>query len=278
MAVFLSAATTLLGFGAMWGAEHSLLRSTGITAFLGIAYSMLGAFLILPTLLARIARARGESTAPAKGLRERVLARYRYMEAYPRLFARFKTRLDPMFAELEGLLRSADGVKGVLDIGTGYGVPACWLLERYPDSRLQGVEPEAERVRVAAMALGERGTVTQGRAPEIPQVERPAELGTMIDMLHFLTDDEVALTLRRVRERLNAGALLLVRVSLVPTRRRLPWSWWAQNLLLRAARVPVCYRPLPRVAELAAAAGFRVERTLPSGADGELAWLVARTP
>jgi hypothetical protein len=128
------------------------------------------------------------------------------------------------------------------------------------------------------MALGERGTVAQGRAPEIPQVERPADLGTMIDMLHFLTDDEVALTLQRVRERLGAGALLLVRVSLVPPRRRLPWSWWVQNLLLRAARVPVFYRPMLRVAELVAAAGFSVERTLPSGADGELAWLVARTP
>jgi hypothetical protein len=140
------------------------------------------------------------------------------------------------------------------------------------------VEPEAERVRVAAMALGERGTVTQGRAPEIPEVDRPADLGTMIDMLHFLTDDEVALTLQRVRQRLSAGALLLVRVSLVPARRRLPWSWWVQNWMLRAARVPAFYRPLPRVAELAAAAGYRVERTLPSGSDGELAWLVARTP
>ena len=110
MAVFLSAATTLLGFGAMWGADHSLLRSTGITAFLGIAYSMLGAFLILPTLLGRIRRA-GKPVAPAAGLRDRVLARYRHMEAYPRLFARFKTRLDPMFRELEGILRSADGVR-----------------------------------------------------------------------------------------------------------------------------------------------------------------------
>ena len=138
------------------------------------------------------------------------------------------------------------------------------------------MEPEAERVRIAAMALGERGTVTQGRAPEVPEVEQPVDLGTMIDMVHFLTDDEVALTLRRVRERMRPGALLLVRASLVPTRRRLPWSWWAQNLVLRATRVPVRYRPLPQLAQLVAAAGFRVERTLPSGPDGELVWLVGR--
>jgi hypothetical protein len=278
MAIFLSAVATLFGFGAMWGANHSLLRSTGVTATLGTAYSLLGSFLILPPLLDRIRRRRSARAAAGETVRDRVGSRYRYMEAYPRLFAHFKMRLDPMFSDFDLVLPPGEGVHTILDVGTGYGVPACWLLERYPGARLQGVEPAAERVRVAALAIGERGTVTQGRAPEIPEVERPADLVTMIDMLHFLTDDEVALTLHRVRERLNAGALLLVRVSLVPARRRLPWSWWVQNLMLRAARVPAFYRSLPRVAELAAAAGFRVERTLPSGADGELAWLVARRP
>ncbi len=275
MAVFLSAATTLLGFGAMWEADHSLLRSTGITAFLGIAYSMLGAFLILPTLLGRIRRNRDKPVARGASLRDRVWTRYRHMEAYPRLFARFKMRLDPMFAELEEILRSAEGVKAILDVGTGYGVPASWLLERFAEARVCGVEPSAERVRIANMALGERGGVAQGRAPEIPEVEQPVDLGTMIDMVHFLTDAAAALTLSRVRERMRVGALLILRASLTPTRRR-PWSWWAQNLALRAAGVPAFYRPLPNLAELVAAAGFRVERTLPSGPDGELVWLVGR--
>jgi cyclopropane fatty-acyl-phospholipid synthase-like methyltransferase len=180
-----------------------------------------------------------------------------------------------MFRELEEILHSADGVRSILDVGTGYGVPASWLLERFAEARVCGVEPSAERVRVANMALGERGGVAQGRAPEIPEVETPVDVGTMIDMVHFLTDEAAALTLSRVRARMRAGALLILRASLTPTR-RLPWSWWAQNLALRAAGVPVFYRPLPHLAELVAAAGFRVERTLPSGPDGELVWLVGR--
>jgi uncharacterized protein len=275
MAVFLSAATTLLGFGAMWGADHSLLRSTGITAFLGIAYSMLGAFLILPALLGRIGRGRGRPAAPGAGLPARVRARFRYMEAYPRLFACFKLRLDPMFRELEEILLSAGGVGSILDVGTGYGVPAGWMLERFPEARVRGVEPSAERVRIANRALGVRGEVVQGRAPEIPEVERPVDLSTVIDMIHYLTDEAAALTLRRVRERMREGALLLVRASLAPTR-RMPWSWWAQNLVLRVTRVPACYRAVPQLTDLIAGAGFRVERTLPSGSDGELVWLVAR--
>jgi uncharacterized protein len=277
MAIFLSAVTTLFGFGAMWGADHSLLRSTGITAFLGIAYSMFGSFLILPTLLGWIAQHHRNRPAPGPGLRDRVWARYRYMEAYPRLFARFKMRLDPMFRELEQILRSANGVRSILDIGTGYGVPACWLLERFPESQVRGIEPSPERVRVATMAVAERGRVSQGRAPEIPPVEIPVELSTMIDMVHFLTDPEAAETLGGLQERMRPGGLLLLRAS-IPPRRRRSWAWWAQNLVLRATRVPVRYRPVPQLAELIARAGFQVEQTLPSGADDELVWLVARKP
>ena len=41
-----------------------------------------------------------------------------------------------------------------IDIGCGYGVPGSWLLHRYPETTIYGIEPEADRVRVAAMALG----------------------------------------------------------------------------------------------------------------------------
>ena len=159
MAIFLSAVATLFGFGAMWGANHSLLRSTGITAFLGIAYSMLGSFLILPALLERIGRRRLNRLAPGSNLCARGWARYRHMEAYPRLFARFKMRLDPMFAELEEILRSVEGVKAILDVGTGYGVPASWLLERFPDAQVRGVEPSAD------LRIGEPFQQPGGRHP-----------------------------------------------------------------------------------------------------------------
>ncbi len=51
MAVFLAAASTLLGFGVLCFAEHNLLRSAGLVTFLGIGYSLLGTFAILPPML-----------------------------------------------------------------------------------------------------------------------------------------------------------------------------------------------------------------------------------
>jgi uncharacterized protein len=275
MAVFLSAATTLLGFGAMWAADHSMLNSTGVTAFLGIGYSMIGAFLILPPVLGRIEKRRQARGAAGGSLQERVYNRYRDMEAYPRLFARFKMRLDPMFPEMERMFRNADGVQTILDIGTGYGVPASWLLERFAGARLRGIEPSPERVRVAAMALGDRGVVSQGRAPEIPDVHSPVDLSTMIDMVHFLTDGGLAQTLERLRERIRHDGRLIIRASLPPKRRR-PWSWWFQNLILKWSRIPAFYRTVHQLERMVVQSGFRMEHTLASGRDEELVWLVAR--
>jgi predicted exporter len=275
MAVFLSAVTTLFGFGAMWEADHSLLQSTGITAFLGIGYSMIGAFFILPPVLDHIEKHRQKRVISGNTLQERVLNRYRYMEAYPRLFARFKLRLDPMFPEMEQMFQSADGIKTILDIGTGYGVPASWLLERFSGARLHGIEPSPERVRVAAMAVGDRGFISQGHAPEIPEVGDPVDLSTMIDMVHFLTDEDFAETLGRLRERTRAGGRLIIRASLLP-KRRLPWAWWYLNLILRLSRVSAYYRPVHQLQRMVVQAGFQVEQTLASGCDEELVWLVAR--
>lgn len=51
MAVVMAAASTLIGFGVLCGAEHNLLRSAGLTSLLGIGYALLGAFMLLPPLL-----------------------------------------------------------------------------------------------------------------------------------------------------------------------------------------------------------------------------------
>jgi hypothetical protein len=278
MTVFLSAATTLFGFGAMWAAEHSVLKSTGATAFLGIGYCMLGAFLILPPALGWIERRRQAQAAPAGGpLTERTAARFRHMEAYPRFFARCKLRWDPMFAEMEKIFQSSDGITTILDVGSGFAVPAGWLLERFEGAVLHGIEPEAERVRVASAAVGARGAIRRGRAPDLPEAERPADLATMIDMAHFLSDEELVATLAGLRTRLRSGGRLVLRASVPPTR-RLPWAFMFQNALLRLKSVPAYYRPAERLREMLAAAGFETEGPLPSGSDGELAWLLGVKP
>ena len=86
-------------------ATHSLLQSAGLASLLGIGFCLAGAFLILPPLLRRYfilqttgspASWEGWNTKPETPVTSRILARYRTAEAYPRMFARFKLKLDPI--------------------------------------------------------------------------------------------------------------------------------------------------------------------------------------
>jgi hypothetical protein len=97
----------------------------------------------------------------------------------------------------------------------------------------------------------------------------------MIDMVHFLTDADFTETLDRLREQTRNGGRLIIRASL-PPKRRLPWAWWYQNLILQLSRIPAYYRPVHQLQSMVVQSGFQVEQTLASGCDEELAWLVAR--
>ena len=80
----------MIGFGVLVAADHALLKSAGLTSFLGISYSVIGAYVILPPTLGYLQKRRREKTVTHGSLHDRVMRRYRSLEAYPRLFARFK--------------------------------------------------------------------------------------------------------------------------------------------------------------------------------------------
>lgn len=224
-AVVMTSASTLIGFGVLAMAEHTLLKSAGVSLSLGIGYAVAGAFLILPPLLKHYFETPPRPLPVTADLSRRVSARYRRMEPHARMFARFKQKLDPMFAELSHVLVFGAPPKALVDIGTGFGVPACRLAEIYPGVRIYGIEPDADRVRVAARALGKDGTVSCGAAPDLPPGPGGADGAFMLDMMHYLDDDQMALTLDRLHARLTAGACLVIRAVMRPEQGR-SWYWW----------------------------------------------------
>jgi len=271
MAVFMAAVSTLIGFAVICGAEHNTLKSAGIVSFLGIGYCLVGAFLILPPLLKK----RFEAGTPRKtGPDMHPAGRYRNMEAYPRMFARFKLKYDPMFTELGRLLPAARDIRRIIDIGCGYGVPGSWLLARYPDATLYGIEPEPDRVRVASMALADQGHIIRGAAPRMPDMTGTADLAVMLDMNHFLDDNAFDLTLARIREKLAADGCLILRAVISPTRPR-PWSWWFENLKMKLNKTPAFYRSIDQTAARLSATGYTIKKQSTSGPHGELHWFIA---
>ncbi len=257
LTVSLSAASTMIGFGVLSIAEHSLLRNAGITLLLGIGYSFTGTVLIVPPLLRRVF-VPGEVPdtafeAASKEHRARVERRYRNMEPYPRLFARYKMKTDPMFSELHRLLKAP---KTIVDIGTGYGVPAVWLLELFPGARLFGIEPEEKRRRTASWAIGGRGTVVTGKAPDLPEFPGRADAVIIIDMIHYLNDGELGLLLGRAGKRMSQRGILLIRGTVPSGRRTL--LRMIEMMWIRLKRLPVHYRSEEEIVSIIEKQGFTV--------------------
>jgi predicted exporter len=275
LSIFLSFATTLLGFGVLAVCDNPMLKSAGLGLALGIGYSFIGAVTIVPPVLKRLfAPARfPDEKVQAGSLRHfrRFISHYRHMESYPRFFARFKVLSDPMFPRLADFLQAP---RTVIDIGTGYGVPAVWLLELFPELKVYGLEPDARRVRYASRAIGGRGSVQVGRAPDIPKAPGPADAALLLDMLHYITDDEVRLTLSRLREKLRPGSQLIVRVT-IPLHDRASVLRFVETARLKILGIASYLRTAQQVRTLIVDAGFALTCEEPTAKGSEIIWFIA---
>jgi SAM-dependent methyltransferase len=278
-AMFLAGATTLIGFGVLAFARHAVLQSIGLTSLLGIAYSLAGAFLIVPPLVKRalVPVDLPPEVLEAGSLRhtERTLLRYRPIETTPRLFARWKIRLDPMFPRLAAFMQTP---RRILDIGCGYGVPSVWLLELFPDAAVFGVDPDEERVHVAQRALGPRGEARTGRAPDLDDLPDQADTALILDVIHMLDDAALRKTLEILRAKLIPGGRLVVRVT-IPADRPRPWKPRIEDLRLKIRRLHPHYRTKDSLEAMIVAAGFEIAAIEADTPGGEEWWFVAdRSP
>lgn len=277
--IFLAGSSTLIGFGVLCFADHSLLYSIGITSFLGIAYSLLGAFLLLPPLLNLYFASEMKKIAKMKNknINQRIRSRFRTLEAYPRMFARFKLQFDPMFNDLPQMLAytNTKKVETIIDIGCGYGVPACWCLEYFKDAKLFGIDPGPERVRVASITTGERGTITRAWAQEIPPTPNPADVILLLDMLHFLDNETVRAVFSGSFQALAPGGILVARFTIQPEGKP-SWSWRLEDTRIKLSGHKAWYHPINKMVELLNEAGFTIILSEVSSANSELVWMIGR--
>lgn len=282
LSVFLSFATTFLGFGALALADNAMLKSAGMGLTLGIGYSFIGAVMIAPPLLKRVFAPTFQEeenaepvTAGSEEHFRRTLARYRHMESYPRLFARFKILIDPMFPKLAAYL---DNPRCIIDIGTGYGIPASWVLELFPRARIYGIEPDSRRVRVAGRALGMRGLIKTGAAPDLPDVPGKADTAMILDVIHMLSDEDLQLTLQRVREKLQDNGRLVMRATLsndeVKSKPTI-WKRGIEELRIKLGKGSCDFRTEQHLREILEGAGFEVAAVEQSAPGHEEFWFVS---
>ncbi len=274
LAVFLASMSTLIGFGGLAVADHTLLRSAGITSLLGIGYSLIGALAILPPLCARYFARDGDEPEPAvdeNGIRANVLKRYRKLEPFPRVFARLKMKFDPMFLKIGDFVRDP---KVILDVGCGHGVPSAWLLETNRTARVIAMDPDPERVRVAQLVFGDRGLVVEKSAPELPELPEPVDAALMLDMAHYLADDELIKTVEGIHGAMEKGGILVLRVT-IPTEKKIPLLRRVEEFRLALNRRSPQYRSVDDLKKIVAGAGFGSVTTEPDLKGREEIWFIA---
>ncbi len=271
MAILLAAVSTLVGFGVLVSAEHYLLHSAGLVSLLGIGYALIGAYFLLPPLL-RWQFVNTKLVIKGKSRFQRTISRFAKVEAFPRMFARFKIKMDPMFAEIDQFL---DNPSRVIDIGCGYGVPAAWILDKYPYARFFGLDPDAERVRIANKILGTNGIVKQGYSPAIPETNGEVDTVMMLDMLHYLDDQELFQAFRNLLPVLVNQGRLIIRVTL-PIKAKVPWYRRIESMQIKMQKRQHYYRPLGEILHTLQECGYSDIFHRASGVDREEIWITAR--
>jgi len=212
-------------------------------------------------------------------LLERACEPYRKAGRFAYYFARGKLGADPVYrAILELGLLSGRGY--ILDLGSGQGLLAAWLLAArrayengtwprdWPPApspqSTRGIELMVRDVERARRALGP-ACVSQGDI-------RSAEFGSadavvILDVLHYLAADAQRDLLLRVRAALPARGLLLLRVGDAGGGIRFRYSQWVDKLVMlfrRHALVATHCRSLAQWRGLLSECGFEVDSTLMS--------------
>jgi hypothetical protein len=240
-----------------------------------IGVLMIGKVLILPAMLRAWLGVKRGAEAPATW-QDRVQLRYQNLKPAVWIRARYKLRLDPMFRELPEFVKAVPSLRTAMDLGCGHGVAGCWLLESFPELNLYGIEPNPKRVRAATSAFGERGHVFQGGAPDFEAPTLPERLDAVfaIDMIHFLSDAALDLTLRRIRARLDEGSFLFLRAPLLPA--GFGSILWNLDRIERGiSGAPAYFRTVEQIREPIIRAGFQITLTQFSGDNPELFWFIA---
>ena len=257
--VLMAAAAILTGFSVLALARHPLLSSAGLSATLGILYTYAGTCLLLPPLLKHVFRqnpfpAQEDVRPGSRAHRKMVMSRFRHLEVYARMFARFKMKFDPMFPKLAGFMKG-DGT--VLDIGCGYGVQGVWLKTLFPGLRICALDPDRERIRIARRVLDGDDEVHVSTAQAFNAYPQTIDTALMLDMIHYIADEDLKKILRNIKSRLTDKGRLILRVT-IPSGKKIPWERWLEILRNRVAKNAIWLRSKDDISSMLKETGYKV--------------------
>jgi trans-aconitate methyltransferase len=221
------------------------------------------------------------SAASFRALAREAAALYPPKDRYARHFAFGKLTRDPVFRHIwDNQLIASGGATRVLDLGCGQALIGALLSAgRHPgDWRYHGIDSSRRDIERARAALPARCEVVDG---DVRTASLPASDAVfVVDVLHYIEPDAQADLLRRVREALAPGGVLVMRVADASPSLRFRYTEAVDRVVtrLRGQAVKRLYSvPLAQRRRQLEGHGFRVEeRPMSEGTPFANVLLVAR--
>jgi predicted exporter/SAM-dependent methyltransferase len=212
-AVTMCALTSLLGTGVLVLAHHPALFSVGLTALLGISYSLLATLFLVPLSVRWLAEwnsRRPKIVNPTPAQMRRAVGRlYRFQGPYVSQFAYWKMKTDPLFCAVK---KAVPACGEILDLGCGYGLVSHWLTLFTPEHSVRGVDFDAGKIRVAQVTARANPAVTFEQRDILEWSEFPAcDCALLCDVLHYFPPEFKADVLRKIFAALRPGGCLIIR-------------------------------------------------------------------
>ena len=205
---------------------------------------------------------------PAAGIADRIAARFE--KPLHRHYARFKIRIDPVFAAAASRLARGERPP-LLDIGCGLGLLGQFLAEHGRHAPYRGIDLDAAKIGAAAHAARQAGfdfEFASGSASCLPPHRGDVAL---IDVLHYLPAHAQRDVLHAAAARLSSGGVLLIRSVIAEANWRFVLTRLEETLAHQLGWMRCAIGHFPRREEI-------VEPLRASGLEVETMPLWGRTP
>jgi hypothetical protein len=208
-AVFLAAASTIIGFFVLSLASHSLLKNAGFTSLLGIFFAFIGTVCIVPPLLSAIYthRSKGVLFRRPSSKAHLVRQRYRHTPVLTRLFVHLQLKHDPLYTYLTAAAGSAEHI---IDAACGYGIHSAWLQAHLEKATIIAMTTVDEQRNIARYALGPDTKVYNASLGELPVLAGAAHMALLLDAVHTITPEHLSVSFSRLHRCLLPRGKLLV--------------------------------------------------------------------
>jgi 2-polyprenyl-3-methyl-5-hydroxy-6-metoxy-1,4-benzoquinol methylase len=265
-------------------ARHPALHSVGLTALLGISFSLLATLLLVPACMDRVRRwqpaceqvAPVQASSKPKLIRARLRSLYRYQGPYVAQFIYWKTRIDPLCAVVDAALPTEGQI---LDLGCGFGLVAHWLTLSAPARRVVGVDQDTQKIQAAQATARYNPRVSFEAADVLTWDYPPCDHVVCGDLLHYFPRPLKLEILRKAWRAIRPGGRLVLRdachAETKPHRAVVRGERWAVWAGLNKTDHGLHFESLAAHLDLLREAGFSPLQTNPQGGLGSNLLIVA---